>query len=250
MNSDKLETLSSDDFGRYLVATSDIPEKTLILLEDVLLHAPADDVRDNNGGNILICLVCCRPYEGERRCTSCGWYICSADCEKMQCHTDECLIFTKNKVTFPPPHSWPILNKTILVLRCLLTKIREPRVWTDFIGKLEHHSKARSTKFACSKGDNMIVENIQYFYSLCECPFTEEEIRTVCGVINVNAFYAEKIDKFTGKQSVCLRRQASLRTAAVRIVRGPSSSTSSTKMIRQLKVIGAKFKFKLSQPFQ
>lgn len=112
----------------------------------------------------------------------------------MQCHINECLLFTKNKVTHPPPHGWPILNKTILVLRCLLMKLHDPRVWTDFICKLEHHSDARSLKSACNKSDNMIVDNIQYFYSNCECPFTEKEIRFVCGVINVNAFSAENID--------------------------------------------------------
>lgn len=113
----------------------------------------------------------------------------------MQCHTNECILFSKNRVTFPPPYSWPILNKTILVLRCLLTKIHDPRVWTDFLSKLEHHSEARRTKTACNKNDNMIVKNIQYFYTICECPFTEMEIRTVCGVINVNAFCAENTDE-------------------------------------------------------
>lgn len=116
----------------------------------------------------------------------------------MQCHTEECRLFTNNKVKFPPPHSWPILNKTILVLRCLLTKACDSRVWADFLCQLEHHSESRSTKLPCIKGDNMIVENINYFYSSCECPFTEKEIRTMCGVINVNAFGVEKIDELTG----------------------------------------------------
>lgn len=116
----------------------------------------------------------------------------------MQCHTNECRLFIKNKVTYPPPHGWPVLNKTILVLRCLLTKIHDPRVWEDFLCKLEHHSDVRRTKSACNKSDEMIMENIQYFYSSCECPFTEEEIRNVCGVINVNAFFAEKTDEFMG----------------------------------------------------
>lgn len=116
----------------------------------------------------------------------------------MQCHTEECLLFTRNKVKFPPPHSWPILNKTILVLRCLFTKVYDPRVWADFLCQLEHHSEARSKKLPCMKGDNMIVENFQYFYLSCECPFTEKEIRVMCGVINVNAFCAEKSDELTG----------------------------------------------------
>lgn len=111
----------------------------------------------------------------------------------MQCHANECKVFARNKVKFPPPHSSRILNKTILVLRCLLTKICDRRVWAKFLGKLEHHSKVRSTKPACNRSDNMIVDNIQYIYSLEECPFADEEIRTVCGIINVNAFFAEKV---------------------------------------------------------
>lgn len=109
----------------------------------------------------------------------------------MQCHSIECNLFAKNKVKFPPPHMWPILNKTILVLRCLLMKLYGRREWSDFLSKLEHHSSARSTKSTCNKSDKMIVENIQYFYTFAECPFTESEIRTVCGIINVNAFLAE-----------------------------------------------------------
>ncbi len=113
----------------------------------------------------------------------------------MQCHTNECLLFTNNGIHFPPPHSWPILNKTILVLRCLLTKMNNARVWKEFLCKLEHHSQARSTKSVCNKSDGLIIENIQHFYPLDGCPFTENEIRTVCGIINVNAFLAEKNDE-------------------------------------------------------
>lgn len=69
------------------MAASDIPEKTVILLEDVLLHAPADDVKDSTGGKIFMCLVCCRPYNGfERRCSSCDWFVCSVECEKVSKH--------------------------------------------------------------------------------------------------------------------------------------------------------------------
>lgn len=111
----------------------------------------------------------------------------------MQCHSNECLLFAENKITFPPPYIWPVLNKTILVLRCLLMKAYNPRVWDDFLCKLEHHSDVRKRKSTCNNSDNMIVKNIQHFYSSCDCPFTEKEIRTVCGVINVNAFSADDI---------------------------------------------------------
>lgn len=110
---------------------------------------------------------------------------------QMQCHLNECNLFAKNKVKFPPPHRWPILNKTILVLRCLLMKLHGRHEWSHFLSKLEHHSSARSTKSVCNRSDKMIVENIQYFYAFDECPFSEAEIRTVCGIINVNAFFAE-----------------------------------------------------------
>ncbi|KAG4077739.1 hypothetical protein HA402_011168 [Bradysia odoriphaga] len=79
--SNKLQTLWSDEYGRYLVAACDIPEKTVILLENVILHAPADDVK-NKTDKTNLCLVCCCPCE--RHCAMCGWCICSTDCEKVK----------------------------------------------------------------------------------------------------------------------------------------------------------------------
>lgn len=77
----KLEKRRSNDYGRYFVAACDIPERTLILKENVLLHSPADDVNNKIAGKTLFCLVCCRA--SERCCRSCGWCICSADCEQV-----------------------------------------------------------------------------------------------------------------------------------------------------------------------
>lgn len=78
----KLQTLWSNDYGRYLVAACDIPEKTEILLEGVLLHAPADDAKNGIAGTpVQLCLVCCR--RTDRLCSSCKWHICSGNCEKV-----------------------------------------------------------------------------------------------------------------------------------------------------------------------
>ncbi|KAG4077752.1 hypothetical protein HA402_011181 [Bradysia odoriphaga] len=56
----------------------------------------------------------------------------------------------------------------------------------------------------------MIVENIQYFYGCAECPFSEIEIRTVCGIINVNAFFAESNEDSPRWRAKCMFKKASL----------------------------------------
>lgn len=85
LNFSKLQTLSSNEYGRYLVAACDIPEKTVILLESVIIHAPADDVKKKSAAPTNLCLACCRPCE--RNCEACNWCICSTECEKVTPHS-------------------------------------------------------------------------------------------------------------------------------------------------------------------
>lgn len=114
---------------------------------------------------------------------------------------NECELFSGHGISYPPPHAWPIINKSILVLRTLLLKDKCPEMWAKVISKLEHHTELRKKKTYCTKGDAMILKNLKYFLAKREDQFDEEVITRISGVINVNAFSTSK----SGFQGNCAR---------------------------------------------
>jgi hypothetical protein len=108
----------------------------------------------------------------------------------MPVHAEnECAHFVDKNVTYPPPHTWPIINKSILVLRCLILKERKSLEWEEVLQPLEHHTEARHKKSYCLKGDEMLLNNLQYFGFLHE---DDQSLKILIvemsGKLNVNAF--------------------------------------------------------------
>lgn len=93
------EILSSDNFGRYLVAKEDIDEKTLILCEKPVVFGPTDDKNLRTNVVTVYCLSCCRqlyppPVENASsvkndsledvyHCSQCGFPVCDKLCENV-----------------------------------------------------------------------------------------------------------------------------------------------------------------------
>jgi hypothetical protein len=104
----------------------------------------------------------------------------------------------QNKATFPAPHQWPVLYKSVLVLRLLILLKRIPYLWDRFFTKLEHHNEIRREKDHCVSSDNMILENLDYFFGISggkherEKFYDERMTRIIIGVVNVNGFCANK----------------------------------------------------------
>jgi len=84
------EIKKSDNFGRYLIAKNNIPEKTLILSECPLIHSPSDDCdtsaeKKDEDIAILFCLGCCLKLKNSEwiPCPECGWPLCSKSCKSV-----------------------------------------------------------------------------------------------------------------------------------------------------------------------
>lgn len=65
--------------GRCFVASRNIKASELIFKDKALLSGPS-------GAEVyfhIICLGCYRSVKGSYKCSSCGWPVCSAKCEKV-----------------------------------------------------------------------------------------------------------------------------------------------------------------------
>lgn len=107
----------------------------------------------------------------------------------MKIHAQyECDLFRKGNVTYPPPHTWLVINKSVLVLRCLLLKqTGQTDTWGKNVDALEHHTQIRYKKSYCIKGDEMLLENLKYFLGPLKDDLRREIVK-ISGIINVNAF--------------------------------------------------------------
>jgi len=71
---------SSEEFGKYLVATRDIKAGQRILKEVPLLVGPTSSF----GGNAApICLSCCSVVNDGYKCGLCQWPVCGLTCEQV-----------------------------------------------------------------------------------------------------------------------------------------------------------------------
>jgi hypothetical protein len=107
---------------------------------------------------------------------------------------NECKIFQMNGIKFPPPHTWPVLYKSILIVRIILLIKVNPSIWSEFFVHLEHHNEVRRKKDHCVKSDKMILENIHYFFLHSGMEIDLEMVHRIIGTVNVNAFGSTKGD--------------------------------------------------------
>lgn len=68
------------------MAARDVEARTLIICEKPLVSGPADDDRNEELGELPMCLGCYKrmpSYCAQNRCTKCGWPVCGPDCEAV-----------------------------------------------------------------------------------------------------------------------------------------------------------------------
>lgn len=137
--------------GRYLVATRDIPAKSVIFVERPLVAGPKWCMNESEKSlPTFPCVGCFRPVLFNRnRCPKCKWPACAEDCTGLtdpQLHGLECGILCMQS-----PHTaaesvcqWRdhYRSEAILTLRCLLLQWRFPDRW-DTIMRLESHAGQR-----------------------------------------------------------------------------------------------------------
>ncbi|XP_022197560.2 SET domain-containing protein SmydA-8 isoform X2 [Nilaparvata lugens] len=179
------EIQSSEIIGRYLVASRDIEQASVIFHEDALVVGPSQDTRP-------LCLGCYKSLNltTSSRCSKCKWPLCANDCPGL--HTEhghseaECAALAK----CPPPTVNDLTThkayNAIVPLRCLLLKSHNPAKWNILQTLEAHNSIRKKLNYIWECNQKYIVDRIRNTWKMEE--HTEEEIHTVCGYLEVNAF--------------------------------------------------------------
>jgi len=125
-------------------------------------------------------------------------------CFQIKHHREnECELFQELKSDFESLPEKSLAHETIFTLRCLLLKEnKNVDWWENVIQKLEHHTEIRHSKSVCLEHDRKVCANLKPIYGANEKFFSESEIIRVCGVINVNAFSAVKLENECGSRRV------------------------------------------------
>lgn len=180
----------SDVMGRYLVAAKDLKQGELVIEELPLAIGPCGDREP-------ICLGCYVELAGGKkyRCLGCGWPLCGPKCpglKKQFGHSsEECSTLREKRVSdlldkCDTNRKIQNMYEIILPLRCLLLKKSNKEMWAKFT-KMEAHNEIRKKITTLwSRNQELIVNRLRNVWGVKE--FTEEEIHTACGILEVNCF--------------------------------------------------------------
>ncbi|CRL02851.1 CLUMA_CG015740, isoform A, partial [Clunio marinus] len=182
------EIRHSDVFGRYLVAARDLSTSEIIIQQLPLVVGPIA-----NDENAPICLSCNQALEIDNsfRCFGCKFPLCSAHCTN-RIHTKfECQYLKTHNIfqyLHLNEHRSELENdyEAITVLRCLMLKISSEQSWKQ-LNEMESHNEIRKNMPALwNRNQKVIVDRIRKKWKLEE--FSEDEIHTICGILEVNCF--------------------------------------------------------------
>ncbi|KAG5872648.1 hypothetical protein JTB14_029692 [Gonioctena quinquepunctata] len=176
--------------GRYMVAQKDILPGEVILSELPIVVGPCTGCK-------LQCLGCYKNLEGNNniiKCKNCRWPLCSHTCPGLGTplgHTDaECKILADSKSScFLNYEDIPSLRfhlYAIVPLRCLILRNTDPNSYNLLLGMEHHNVLRRNIPEVWNNNQENVVNRIIRDWRLTQ--YTEEEIHTMCGVLEVNCF--------------------------------------------------------------
>ncbi|KAJ8915038.1 hypothetical protein NQ315_016013, partial [Exocentrus adspersus] len=186
----KFDVKVSKIMGRYMVSTKEIAPGEKILSEEPIVVGPCTGCK-------VQCLGCYKPLETETyiaQCVRCGWPLCSQTCPglgKSHGHTiEECMLLQKCKssslLDYNNLESVRLHLQTIVPLRCLILKRTDPSTF-NIIWDMESHNDIRRNIPDVWNGNQVnVVNRITKDWGLTE--FSEHEIHTICGILEVNCF--------------------------------------------------------------
>ncbi|KAJ1521110.1 hypothetical protein ONE63_002812 [Megalurothrips usitatus] len=194
----EFNVLSNEKYGRYAVARRDLPAGTVVASELPVCIGPKLDTYP-------LCLGCLAPVDASALCSTCGWPVCDADCEKLPLHAqDECPIFAACGVRFAVPAEAGAGTcpqyECISPLRLLLAGEREPARWDAEVKALMTHSERRRQNPQWAANQVNVVDFLRKKCKL-EARFSEEDVHRVIGILEVNAFEARTP---SGAMALCL----------------------------------------------
>lgn len=186
----KYEVKTSKIMGRYIVAKKDIIPGEVIISEEPLVVGPCTDCK-------VLCLGCYKDLEkGPEiiKCSNCGWPLCSETCpglKKHHGHTEiECTILQECKsasyLNYDDLEEIRLCFQAIVPLRCLILKTTDPSSYDILMDMESHNEIRRNIPDLWNLNQIRVVDRIIKDWALTE--FTEDEIHTICGILEVNAF--------------------------------------------------------------
>ncbi|RVE47687.1 hypothetical protein evm_007676 [Chilo suppressalis] len=126
--------------------------------------------------------------EERQKCRGCKWPLCSASCPGLGKYTGHSRYECDTLRSVPPNYSdledLKDSYHALMPLRCLLLKKHDPSKW-EKVSQMEAHNelrRARGDIFPLN--ERLVVRRLQAW----KLPYEPEEIHTVCGILEVNAF--------------------------------------------------------------
>ncbi|XP_022823209.1 protein msta-like isoform X1 [Spodoptera litura] len=177
------EIRQSEVMGRYLVASRDIRAGEVIVEEPAIAVGPCT-------GCALICLGCYRELDETSlaKCRGCKWPMCSSSCPGFGKYTGHSTYECDTLKDIPPDYSnledLKDSYQALMPLRCLLLKTADPVKWTA-LSAMEAHNEMRK-----ARGDIWPIneKNVVQRMKKWGLQYEDQEIHTVCGILEVNAF--------------------------------------------------------------
>lgn len=173
----------SDVMGRYIVAARDIKAGEIIIEEPALAVGPCT-------GCALICLGCYREIDENNinKCKNCKWPVCSGSCPGQGKYTGHSTYECETLRSIPPDYSkledLRDSYQALMPLRCLLLKKADPPKWQALSAMEAHNELRRARGDIWPTNEKNVVQRIKSW----GLEYDPEEIHTVCGILEVNAF--------------------------------------------------------------
>nr|CAD7593204.1 unnamed protein product [Timema genevievae] len=123
-------------------------------------------------------------------CCKCGWPMCGPDCQGLNTEfghsMQECAILASCEVDRHLTQDLKAQYSAIVPLRCLLLKHHKPDKWKVLCTMESHNEVRRNLPNIWQNNQSSVVDRIRELWGVRQ--YSEEEIHTVCGVLEVNAF--------------------------------------------------------------
>ncbi|XP_050079732.1 SET domain-containing protein SmydA-8-like [Anopheles maculipalpis] len=178
----------SEQVGRYLVAARDLKAGEVIIETPPLVVGPCAETEP-------VCLGChssFTPGSVVHRCDSCNWQLCAPDCHGLSSHRQlECIPLRDKAVHKLLQSSTPVqvklMYEAVLTLRCMLLKTIDPANYDRLLDMDPLNDVRHQIPKLWNRNQKEIVQRIRSEWGFAE-DYTEQELHTICGIIEVNAF--------------------------------------------------------------
>ncbi|XP_062556423.1 SET domain-containing protein SmydA-8 isoform X2 [Armigeres subalbatus] len=152
-----------------------------------------------------VCLGCYKRFAKDSRiikCTGCGWRICSPTCSGLSANEPhkklECIPLKEHNVgnlfETGSAEQIKLMYEAIFALRCLLLKKIDPERYAMLLEMEPLNELRQQISSLWKRNQELIVNRIRDEWKFDE--FTDSEIHTACGIIEVNSFQIGQDDVF------------------------------------------------------